>query len=77
MADEDPDSQTAGSKLIAKTVATRISPLTSERPPIAKPISLVHRVWPVAGVVAAMMVNLAWMDFLGFGFFKLVKPIFF
>jgi hypothetical protein len=40
-------------------------------------ISFFHRSWPLAGLVAAMVVNLAWMGFLGYGFFKLVEPAFF
>ena len=53
----------------AQVVATPIPPLTSER--------LFHRMWPVAGLVAAMIVDLAWVGFLGYGFFKLVEPVFF
>jgi hypothetical protein len=53
----------------AQVVATPIPPLTSER--------RFHRMWPVAGLVAAMIVNLAWVGFLGYGFFKLVEPVFF
>jgi hypothetical protein len=36
------------------------------------PISLFHRVLPVAGLVFAVTVNVAWIGFLGFGFFKLI-----
>jgi hypothetical protein len=61
----------------AQVVATSFPPLASERPLIPEPISLFHRMWPVAGLVAAMMVNLAWVGFLGYGFFKLVEPVFF
>jgi hypothetical protein len=61
----------------AQVVATPVPPLTSERPLIAEPISRFHRIWPLAGLAAAMMVNLAWMGFLGYGFFKLVEPVFF
>jgi hypothetical protein len=39
--------------------------------------SSVIRNWPLAGLVAAMVVNLAWMGFLGYGFFKLVGPAWF
>jgi hypothetical protein len=61
----------------AQVVATPIPPLTSERPLIPEPISLLRRIWPVAGLAAAMMVNLAWMGFLGYEFLKLVEPVFF
>jgi hypothetical protein len=30
-----------------------------------------------SSLVAAMIVNFAWMGFLGYGFFKLVEPVFF
>jgi hypothetical protein len=61
----------------AQVVATPILPLMTERPLIPQPISRFHRIWPVVGLAAAMMVNLAWMGFLGYGFFKLVEPVFF
>jgi hypothetical protein len=61
----------------AQVVETPIPPLTSERPLIPEPISRFHRIWPLAGLAAAMMANLAWMGFLGYGFFKLVEPVFF
>jgi hypothetical protein len=61
----------------AQVVATPLPPLTSSLPFISEPISLFHRIWPVAGLVAAIVVNLTWMGFLGFGFFKLVQPAFF
>jgi hypothetical protein len=53
-------------------VAAKAIPLN-----IAQPISHFHRIWPVAGLVAAMVVNAAWMSFLGYGFFKLVGSAFF
>ena len=61
----------------AQVVATAMPPLTPDLPFIPEPISLFHRIWPVAGLVAAIVVNLTWMGFLGFGFFKLVQPAFF
>jgi hypothetical protein len=61
----------------AQVVATPMPPLTSERSLIPEPISYIHRIWPVAGLVVAMMVNLAWMGFVGYGFLKLVEPAFF
>ena len=61
----------------ADVVATPIRPLTSDLPFIPEPVSLFHRIWPAAGLVAAIVVNAAWMGFLGYGFFKLVGPAFF
>jgi len=65
--------------MIGKThlVIAPVPPLTSDLPFISEPISPFQRVWPVAGLVAATIVNLAWMGFLGYGFFKLVEPAFF
>jgi hypothetical protein len=40
-------------------------------------LSAARRIWPVAGLAAAVVVNLAWMGFLGYGFFKLVEPAIF
>jgi hypothetical protein len=37
---------------------------------------LFGRFWPVAHLAAAVIVNLAWIGFLGYGFFKLVEPAF-
>ena len=61
----------------AAVVATPIPPLASDQPLIPEPISVFRRIWPVAGLVAAIVVNMAWMGFLGYGFFKLVEPVFF
>jgi hypothetical protein len=61
----------------AEVVATPIPPLTSDLPFIPEPISLFRRIWPVAGLVAAIVVNAAWMGFLGYEFFKLLGPAFF
>jgi hypothetical protein len=61
----------------AEVVVTPIPPLTSDLPFVTQPISLFRRIWPVAGLVAAIIANLAWMAFLGHGLFKLVEPEFF
>jgi hypothetical protein len=61
----------------AVVVAAPIRPLASEPAFIAEPISLFRRTWPVAGLLAAIFVNVAWMGFLGYGFFKLVGTAFF
>ena len=66
--------------MLAKTqvIVAPALPLTSDLPSsITQPISVFHRVWPVAGLTAAMIVNMAWVGFLGYGFFKLVEPVFF
>ena len=36
------------------------------------PTSLFHRLLPVAGLVFAVTVNIAWIGFLGFGLFNLI-----
>jgi hypothetical protein len=62
----------------AQVVPTPTPLLTSDLPfIITRPVSLFHRIWPVASLAAAVIVNLAWMGFLGYGFFKLVEPVFF
>jgi hypothetical protein len=61
----------------AVVVATAISPLASDLSFIPEPMSLFRRIWPVAGLLAAIVVNVAWMGFLGYGFFKLVGTVFF
>jgi hypothetical protein len=61
----------------AQVVATPTPLLTSDLPFISRPVSLFHRIWPVASLATAVIVNLAWMGFLGYGFFKLVVPVFF
>ena len=38
--------------------------------------SLFTPIWPVAGLVAATILNLAWIGFLGYGLFKLLEPAF-
>jgi hypothetical protein len=61
----------------ADVVATPIPPLTSDLLFIPESISLFRRIWPVGGLVTAIIINVAWMGFLGYGFFKLVGPAFF
>jgi len=36
------------------------------------PFYLFHRIWPVAALALAVIVNSAWIGFLGFGLFKLI-----
>jgi hypothetical protein len=61
----------------ADVVATPTSPLASDLHFIPEPTSLFRRIWPVAGLMAAIVVNVVWMGFLGYGFFKLVGTAFF
>ena len=39
-------------------------------------ISRLHRTWPVVCLGLALIVNVAWMGFLGFGLFKLIEAAF-
>jgi hypothetical protein len=59
----------------AQVVAVPVLALTSELQ--VQPVSLVHRFWPVAGLATAVIVNLVWIGFLGYGFSKLVSTAFF
>ena len=67
----------------AMSVETRVlvasaSPLTSNLPIITtRNISFYHRIWPVGGLIIAAIVNVSWMGFLGYWFFKLFEPAFF
>jgi len=63
----------------AQVVLKPTLPVTSEinLPFITQLISLFSRVWPVAGLAAAVTVNLAWIGFLGYEFSKLVDTVFF
>jgi hypothetical protein len=61
----------------AQVVVTSIPLLTSDPPFITQSISLFGRVWPVAGLAAAVIVNSVWIGFLGYGFSKLVETAFF
>ena len=61
----------------AQAVEAPIPASTSDLLLIPQPMSLFHQTWPVAVVAAAVIVNLAWMGILGYGFFKLVEPAFF
>jgi hypothetical protein len=61
----------------AQVVATAMPALTSDLPFIPQSIALFRRIWPVAGLAVAVIVNMVWMGFLGYGLFKLVEPVFF
>jgi hypothetical protein len=36
-----------------------------------QPVSLFDRIWPVAGLAVAVIVNLTWMGVIGYGIFNL------
>jgi hypothetical protein len=61
----------------ADLVATPILPLMSDPPCVAKSTPFFDRIWPVSGLIAAIVVNVAWMGFLRYGFLKLIRPAFF
>jgi hypothetical protein len=61
----------------AQVLVTPVLPSTPDLPFNAAPTSFFRRIWPVAGLAAAMLVNVAWMGFLGYGFFKIIEPAFF
>jgi hypothetical protein len=61
----------------AQVVVTPIPPLTSDLPFIPQSISLFGCLWPVAGLAAAVIVNLAWVGYLGYGSFRLVETAIF
>jgi hypothetical protein len=53
-----------------------VSPLVSPRHLVTWAIPRFHRFWPVAGLGFAVIVNMAWIGFLGFEFFKLIEIAF-
>ena len=57
----------------AELVLTPVSPLVPPRHLVTWAISRFDRIWPVAGLGFAVIVNVAWMGFLGFEFFKLIE----
>ena len=57
----------------AELLLTPASPLVPPRHSVTSAISRFHRIWPVAGLGFAVIVNVAWMGFLGFEFFKLIE----
>ena len=52
------------------TVETRAIALVA--PATSHPISLFHRIWPVAGLGFAVIATAAWSGFLGYELFRLV-----
>jgi hypothetical protein len=61
----------------ARVLAAPALPLASNLPVITGQISSFHRLWPAGGLVIAAIVNVIWMGFLGYCFFKLFAPAFF
>jgi len=53
-----------------------VSPVAPPRRSVTRAISRFHRFWPVAGLGFIVIVNVAWMGFLGFEFFKLIEAAF-
>jgi hypothetical protein len=43
----------------------------------ARALATFHRVWPLAGLAFAAVVNAGWIGLLGYEFFQLIKPAFF
>jgi hypothetical protein len=48
----------------SQSFVASVPPLTLDLPVVSESISPYSRMWPLAGLVAAMIVNLAWMGFL-------------
>ena len=53
-----------------------VSPLVPPRHLVTWAIPRFHRIWPVASLGFAVIVNMAWIGFLGFEFVKLMKLAF-
>ena len=53
-----------------------VSRLVPPRHLVTWALALLHRIWPVAGLGFAVIVNMAWIGFLGFEFVKLMKLAF-
>ncbi len=52
------------------TVETQV--VAPPLPPLPHPISLFHRIWPVAGLGIGVIATVAWSGFLGYELFRLV-----
>jgi hypothetical protein len=61
----------------ARVLVAPALPSASNLPVIARKISPFHRLWPAGGLVMAATVNVIWMGFLGYWFFKLFAPALF
>jgi len=55
---------------------TLVSPVALPRRASTRAVSRFRRIWPVAGLGFAVIVNVAWIGFLGFEFFKLIEAAF-
>jgi hypothetical protein len=60
----------------AEVALTSVLPVATAPPLVAGAVSRFHRVWPVAALALAVIINMAWIGFLGFEFFKLIEPAF-
>jgi hypothetical protein len=56
--------------------STPVSPLVPLRHLVTRAIRRFHHIWPVAGLGFAAIVNVAWIGFLGFEFFKFIELAF-
>ena len=56
--------------------STLVSAAAPPRRSFTRTISRFRRIWPVAGLGFALIVNVAWIGFLGFGLFKLIEAAF-
>jgi len=56
--------------------STLVSPVAPPQRSLTRTISRFRRIWPVAGLGFALIVNVAWIGFLGFGLFKLIEAAF-
>jgi hypothetical protein len=52
------------------TIETRAVALAA--PSLSHPITLFHRIWPVAGLGIAVIATVTWSGFLGYELFRLV-----
>jgi hypothetical protein len=53
-----------------------VSPVAPARRSSRRAVSRFRRIWPVAGLAIALIVNVAWIGLLGFEFFKLIEAAF-
>jgi hypothetical protein len=60
----------------ADLAITPVLPFVPVPPSVAGAAPRFHRILPVVGLAFAVVVNIAWIIFLGFEFYKLVEPAF-
>jgi hypothetical protein len=49
-----------------------IEDTAAQAPPVISALSLFHRVWPPAGIAAALIATMAWTSLLGYVLLKFV-----